>query len=26
MAIDPNAVGATTEPMLFEWTDRDTLL
>src|ERR1700748_1851825 len=25
MAIDPNAVGATTEPMLFEWTDRDTL-
>jgi acyl dehydratase len=26
MAIDPNAVGATTEPQLFEWTDRDTLL
>src|SRR5258708_4782573 len=26
MAIDPNAVGATTEPTLFEWTDRDTLL
>ena len=26
MAIDPNAIGATTEPMLFEWTDRDTLL
>ncbi|BBX74717.1 MaoC family dehydratase N-terminal domain-containing protein [Mycobacterium shinjukuense] len=26
MAIDPNAVGATTEPVLFEWTDRDTLL
>ena len=26
MAIDPNAVGATTEPMLFEWTDRDTML
>ncbi|ETZ44609.1 metal-binding domain of MaoC dehydratase family protein [Mycobacterium avium MAV_120809_2495] len=26
MAIDPSAVGATTEPMLFEWTDRDTLL
>ena len=26
MAIDPNAVGATAEPMLFEWTDRDTLL
>ena len=26
MAIDPKAVGATTEPMLFEWTDRDTLL
>lgn len=26
MAIDPKAIGATTEPMLFEWTDRDTLL
>ena len=26
MPIDPNAVGATTEPQLFEWTDRDTLL
>src|ERR1700731_5333245 len=26
MAIDPNAVGGVTEPMLFEWTDRDTLL
>jgi acyl dehydratase len=26
MAIDPSAVGAVTEPMLFEWTDRDTLL
>lgn len=26
MAIDPNAVGAVTEPMLFEWTDRDTIL
>ena len=26
MAIDPTAVGATTEPVLFEWTDRDTLL
>jgi acyl dehydratase len=26
MAIDPNAIGATTEPTLFEWTDRDTLL
>jgi acyl dehydratase len=26
MAIDPNAVGAVTEPMLFEWTDQDTLL
>ena len=26
MAIDPKAVGATTEPMLFQWTDRDTLL
>ena len=26
MAIDPKAVGATTEPQLFEWTDRDTLL
>ncbi|OBI45355.1 dehydrogenase [Mycobacterium kyorinense] len=26
MAIDPKAVGATTEPMLFEWTDRDTML
>ncbi len=26
MAIDPTAVGATTEPMLFEWTERDTML
>ena len=26
MAINPSAVGAVTEPMLFEWTDRDTLL
>ncbi|OBI20603.1 MaoC/PaaZ C-terminal domain-containing protein, partial [Mycobacterium sp. E2497] len=26
MAIDPSAVGAVTEPMLFEWTDRDTML
>ncbi|KAA8965309.1 MaoC family dehydratase [Mycobacterium sp.] len=26
MAIDPTAVGATTKPMLFEWTDRDTML
>ncbi|MBS4728935.1 MaoC family dehydratase N-terminal domain-containing protein [Mycobacterium sp. SM1] len=26
MAIDPNAIGAVTDPMLVEWTDRDTLL
>src|SRR3977135_3989212 len=26
MAIDPKAIGATTKPNLFEWTDRDTLL
>src|SRR3954451_1741649 len=26
MPIDPNAIGAKTEPHLFEWTDRDTLL
>jgi len=26
MPIDPNAVGVTTEPQVFEWTDRDTLL
>jgi acyl dehydratase len=26
MAIDPNAIGAVTEPTLFEWTDRDTML
>ncbi|OBH25308.1 dehydrogenase [Mycobacterium sp. E342] len=26
MAIEPSAVGAVTEPMLFEWTDRDTML
>ncbi|MFV0496333.1 MaoC/PaaZ C-terminal domain-containing protein [Mycobacterium sp.] len=26
MAIDPSAVGATTEPQLFDWADRDTLL
>jgi acyl dehydratase len=26
MPIDPNAIGATTPPQVFEWTDRDTLL
>lgn len=26
MAIDPSAVGAVTEPRIYEWTDRDTLL
>jgi acyl dehydratase len=26
MAIDPKAIGAVTDPTLFEWTDRDTLL
>lgn len=26
MAIDPEAIGAVTDPMLVEWTDRDTLL
>ncbi|MCH9710053.1 MAG: MaoC family dehydratase N-terminal domain-containing protein, partial [Actinomycetia bacterium] len=26
MPIDPNAIGATTPPQIFEWTDRDTLL
>ena len=26
MPIDPNAIGAKTDPHLFEWTDRDTLL
>ena len=26
MAIDPNAVGAVTEPTFFDWTDRETLL
>jgi len=26
MAIDPTAIGATTEPMLFEWNERDTML
>jgi acyl dehydratase len=26
MAIDPDAIGAVTEPTLFEWTDRDTML
>src|SRR5258705_230253 len=26
MPVDPNAIGATTKPTLFEWTDRDTLL
>ncbi len=26
MAIDPHAVGAVTDPVLFEWTDRDTML
>ena len=26
MAIDPSAIGAVTDPMLFDWTDRDTML
>ncbi len=26
MAIDPTAIGAVSDPMLFEWTDRDTML
>ncbi|GJF08516.1 3-hydroxyacyl-thioester dehydratase HtdY [Mycolicibacterium cyprinidarum] len=26
MPIDPNAIGATAPPQIFEWTDRDTLL
>lgn len=26
MPIDPNAIGATTSPQIFEWADRDTLL
>ena len=26
MAIDPDAIGAVTEPTLFEWTDRETML
>ncbi|MCV7155454.1 MaoC/PaaZ C-terminal domain-containing protein [Mycolicibacterium pyrenivorans] len=26
MPIDPNAVGVTTDPQVYEWTDRDTLL
>lgn len=26
MALDPKAIGATTEPVLVEWTDRDTML
>jgi acyl dehydratase len=26
VAIDPGAIGAVTDPMLFDWTDRDTLL
>ena len=26
MAIDPSAIGAVTEPRIYEWTDRDTLL
>ncbi|MGB5796354.1 MAG: MaoC/PaaZ C-terminal domain-containing protein [Mycolicibacter algericus] len=26
MALDPTAVGATTDPVLVEWTDRDTML
>jgi acyl dehydratase len=26
MPIDPNAIGAKTDPQVFEWTDRDTLL
>ncbi len=26
MPIDPNAIGGKTDPYVFEWTDRDTLL
>jgi hypothetical protein len=26
MAIDPSAIGAVTEPKVYEWTDRDTML
>ena len=26
MALDPSAIGAVTEPQLYEWTERDTLL
>ena len=26
MAIDPSAIGAVTEPKIYEWTERDTLL
>jgi len=26
MAIDPSAIGAVTEPKVYEWTERDTLL
>ena len=26
MAIDPSAIGAVTEPTIYEWSDRDTLL
>jgi acyl dehydratase len=26
MAIDPSAIGAVTEPQVYEWTDRDTML
>ncbi len=26
MAIDPSAIGAVTEPKLYEWTDRGSLL
>jgi acyl dehydratase len=26
MALDPKAVGASTEPVVFDWTDRDTML
>ncbi|MCX6481654.1 MAG: dehydrogenase, partial [Mycobacterium sp.] len=26
MAIDPSAIGTVTEPAIYEWTDRDTML
>ena len=26
MALDPSAIGAVTEPQLYEWTERDTML